>query len=572
MRRFFRVTAAIVAAVVVLTLATLPPARISLPHVAADGTIAGVIHIHTNRSDGRGSLDEIARAAASAGLGFIVFTDHGDATRPPDPPAYRSGVLCIDGVEISTSGGHYVALGLPQAPYPLGGEPRDVVEDVARLGGFGIAAHPDSPKPELGWRDWNAPIDGVEILNPDSGWRMRVAEPGWRPKLRLIERLFSYPARPAETVASFIAESPDTLARWDAVMALRKVVGLAGADAHSKLALVSSEPGDNRFALALPSYSASFRALSVHARPAGPLSGNAAADAAAILQGVRAGHVYTAVDGIASPPEFLFTAESDAEPPVGEGDEVPAGTPLMLRVRSNAPASFTTTIWEGSRVLSTSHAQEIALPVGGSPAAYRVEIHASDRARDPVWVIGNPIYVRSADEAPAAIAAPPSTSAYVVFGGGNSRDWRVEHDPASAGSVEPATIDGEGALHLKYSLAAAAGPSHAAVALLRDLSDGLHGGTRIRFTAHADHPMRVSVQLRTFAGRPFQERWHRSVYLDAADREHVLTFDDFTPVGDSRTFRPALPEMGYVMFVIDTTNAKPGTSGELWLRRIAIER
>jgi hypothetical protein len=80
------------------------------------------------------------------------------------------------------------------------------------------------------------------------------------------------------------------------------------------------------------------------------------------------------------------------------------------------------------------------------------------------------------------------------------------------------------------------------------------------------------VQLRTFAGRPFQERWHRSVYLDAADREHVLTFDDFTPVGDSRTFRPALPEMGYVMFVIDTTNAKPGTSGELWLRRIAIER
>ena len=36
------------------------------------------------------------RVAARAGLKFIVFTDHGDATRTPDPPAYRSGVLCID--------------------------------------------------------------------------------------------------------------------------------------------------------------------------------------------------------------------------------------------------------------------------------------------------------------------------------------------------------------------------------------------------------------------------------------------------------------------------------------------
>ena len=81
-------------------------------------------------------------------------------------------MLCLDGVEISTNGGHYIALDMPAAPYPLGGEARDVVEDVRRLGGFGIAAHPDSPKPELRWRDWAAPIDGIEILNPDTGWRL----------------------------------------------------------------------------------------------------------------------------------------------------------------------------------------------------------------------------------------------------------------------------------------------------------------------------------------------------------------------------------------------------------------
>src|SRR5207248_2826949 len=91
-----------------------------------------------------------------------------------DAPAYRSGVLCLDGVEVSTMGGHYIALDMPPAPYPLGGEARDVVDDVRRLGGFGIVAHPDSPKPELQWREWDAPFDAMEMVNPDTGWRVQA--------------------------------------------------------------------------------------------------------------------------------------------------------------------------------------------------------------------------------------------------------------------------------------------------------------------------------------------------------------------------------------------------------------
>jgi len=67
--------------------------------------------------------------------------------RKPDPPAYRSGVLCLDGVEISTTGGHLVAVDMPPSPYPLGGEARDVVEDVKRLGGFSIAHTPIRQSP-----------------------------------------------------------------------------------------------------------------------------------------------------------------------------------------------------------------------------------------------------------------------------------------------------------------------------------------------------------------------------------------------------------------------------------------
>ena len=34
-----------------------------------------------------------------------------------------------------------------------------------------VVAHPDSPKPELAWRDWSAPVAGLEWLNLDSEWR-----------------------------------------------------------------------------------------------------------------------------------------------------------------------------------------------------------------------------------------------------------------------------------------------------------------------------------------------------------------------------------------------------------------
>ncbi len=146
---------AVAVAIVTIVWLLLPPAaeRLAPP---PDPLIArGAIHVHTVRSDGAGTPERVAGAAHRAGLDFVVLTDHGDATRAPDPPRYVDGVLLIDAVEISTTDGHLIALGLPQAPYRLAGEARDVLEDVHRLGGFGIAAHPDSPKAELQWRDWN---------------------------------------------------------------------------------------------------------------------------------------------------------------------------------------------------------------------------------------------------------------------------------------------------------------------------------------------------------------------------------------------------------------------------------
>ena len=80
-------------------------------------------------------------------------------------------MLLIDAVEISTDDGHYVALDLPPAPYPLAGEGRAVAEDVRRLGGMGLIAHPDSSRSSLAWHDPSVAADGFEWINGDSTWR-----------------------------------------------------------------------------------------------------------------------------------------------------------------------------------------------------------------------------------------------------------------------------------------------------------------------------------------------------------------------------------------------------------------
>ena len=225
-------------------------------------------------------------------------------------------MLCLDGVEISTNGGHYIALDLPAAPYPLAGEARDVVEDVRRLGGFGIAAHPDSPKPQLRWRDWAAPFDGIELLNLDTGWRLWAEQAGgsagkWSARRHLAAALLDYPFRPAETIAGLIRSGDALLDQWAALAARRQVVTLGGVDAHARLDL-RGDPADSRFALPLPSYESSFRVLSIR-RPARQRACPATPPPtrASIMRAIRAGHLYTAVDAVATPPSFEFTATND---------------------------------------------------------------------------------------------------------------------------------------------------------------------------------------------------------------------------------------------------------------------
>ncbi|HEX7138525.1 MAG TPA: hypothetical protein VF219_11785 [Vicinamibacterales bacterium] len=564
MKRLLAVVAAVLAAAIVFIIATLPPHRLAL-NAVADRTVPGAMHVHTSRSDGLSSPDEVAAAAARAGLTFLIFTDHGDATRAPDPPSYRSGVLCLDGVEISTSGGHYIAIDMPPSPYPLGGEARDVVEDVARLGGFGIAAHPDSPKLELRWEDWTVPIDGVELLNLDTSWRVIAEQPGWAPKGRLLTGLLDYPFRPAESIARLI-QPTTALPQWDALTRRRKLVSVGGADAHAKLAR-TVDPGNAQLALPLPSYESSFKVLSVRVLPDGPLSGDAARDAAIVFKAIRAGHLYTVVDGLATPPALEFTAANLAGT-VGQGDRLAPGGAVTLHVRSNAPPSFVTYIRDGLRTISTVHdSQDITVHAGDAPAVYWAEI-VSPGPQPITWLRSNPIYAGNPQPQPSSSdPGAPRPAGVAVFDGRTSTGWTFEHDAQSLAAVDVASTPERSELRFRFGLAD--GPAVGQYAsLVLTVPDGVEPFEAIRFRVRAEKPMRISVQARISNA----DRWQRSVYAEPLAQERTVRFDDLRPVGsrDARTIPTR--DLRSIMFVVDTTNTRTGTSGRIWLSDVALVR
>jgi len=561
-----RIVAALIVILATIVAFSLPPAREPLAITSAVPAGArGAIHIHTRRSDGTGTVDDVAAAAARAGLKFVIITDHGDGTRTPEPPSYRQGVLVIDAAEISTEDGHVVALGIGRTPYPLGGEGRDVIDDIARLGGMSIVAHPESKKVDLRWLDWAAPFDGLEWLNGDSEWRDE-------PPLSLIRALITYPLRPVEALGQLLDRPDDVLRRWDVLMKRRRVVAVAASNAHARLALRGApDPYDGSAALRLPAYERLFDTFSI-VIPQLRLSQDAAADARRVLDEIRRGHVFSSIDALATPAAVSFTATSGSQRASG-GDVLPLDGPVTVRVASNAPAGSTTAILKDGERVATSTQAILEFPATAVPAVYRAEIDLQHAPGEPPvpWVITNPIYVGRSEQSPPVIARIPARTSVPLYENGPATGWMVEASPQSAGAIDLARAEGGGSqLRWRYALGGAR-DAGAYAAMVVAAGPALATSDRITFTIRADKPMRVAFQFRVPKGAE-GERWQRTFYVDDMPRDVTVFFDEMTPRGFTSTRRPELSEVQAVMWVIEPPHTALGASGQVWLDNIRYGR
>jgi hypothetical protein len=554
--------AAVAVAAGVSTYLLLPPSPVILPTDEAGGAppIRGVVHVHTRRSDGTGTLDEVAAAAQRAGLTFVIFTDHGDGTRGPDTPVYRNGVLCIDAVEISTRGGHIVALGLPQTPFPLGGEVRDVIEDVRRLGGMSVAAHPDSVRAELRLTDWDAPFDGVEWLNGDSQWR----DEEWP---TLGRSLLTYPFRRAATLATLLDRPEDLVNRWDHLLRRRQVVGLAAADAHARVG-PGGDPYGRSLSLHVPAYEQMFRTLSI-SLPRVQLRGDAGEDAQAVVEAIRQGHVYSSIDALASPAILIFEATSGSRR-AGMGDRLMPDGPVALHVRSNAPGGSTLRLLSNGKTVVSGPPPELDYAAAPDPAVYRVEIDIPNAPGNPPipWLVSNPIYLGAAPGADTPGEPETVSETVMLYTNGPADGWRVEKSVRSEGTIDVVSSVGGTQILLRYGLGGTLSESPYVAAVVPAGSD-LVRFDRITFTARAMQPMRLTFEVR--AGGPGDRRWGRSVYLDQTARTVTIPFSQLSSLG-TVTGPPVLEEVGDLLFVVDTVHSKQGASGQVWFDEIQYVR
>jgi hypothetical protein len=556
-----RILLALALTVAVAVFLLRPPRALPIPPVAgAPPVLRGAMHVHTTNSDGSGTPEEVAAAAARAGLAFVVLTDHGDATRPPDSPRYRSGVLTIDAVEVSTSGGHVIALDLPRAPYPLRGEPDDVLEDLARLGAMAIVAHPTSMKADLVWHDGARPFDGVEWLNGDSEWRDEGPA-------SLSRILLTYWFRAPESLALILDRPVSALAFWDRAARTHNVVGVGGGDAHAKIGGDLDHGGPA--AVHLPSYEQVFRTFSINL-PGVVLSHDAAADARAVIAAIRAGHVFTAIDAFAGPASLAFAADGSGVR-AQAGHRVPAGAPITLTADVRGPElTPTLTLYRDGTAVATVQGPRLVYPIDGGPGGYRVEATLPARrgaGSAAPWLVSNPIYVGPA--VPFVVPpAPPTVASRVIYHDG-AATLAVEQSDLSKGAVTVVPAEGGTQLSLRYALGGrlSEGPFVAFASAAPEVANY----AAVRFTGRASRPMRVSVQLRV----PQEQgsgRWRRSVYLDENPRVVTVPFTEFRPVRNGLAAAPPLDAVTSLLFVLDTMNTALGSNGEFWLDELAFVR
>lgn len=339
--------------------------------------LACVLHVHSLHSDGTGTVAEIAAAAARDVVDVVLLTDHDTlAARRAGEEGWHGDVLVLVGEEVSpVNRDHYLAFGI-EREVPRRRSAAEICATVGRAGGFGFAAHPFSRAserfsrfPVMPWSDLDCDdLHGIEVWSfvTDSGQALG--------SILHVLRFLATPGR--------VLDHPPqrNLAEWDRLCARRRVVGVAGIDAHQiGIRLGSGVP------LRLMSYARSFRHLRTHVLCDEPPSGELEHDRDQVYAALRAGRCYMSVDSLARPAGFDFSATG-----LAMGDEAPfdhqtitatTPRPAALRLlRDGAPVKEL----EGAEL---EHEAEEA-------GVYRLEAHLRTHGRQRTWILSNPIYLR----------------------------------------------------------------------------------------------------------------------------------------------------------------------------------
>jgi hypothetical protein len=219
--------------------------------------------------------------------------------------------------------------------------------------------------------------------------------------------------------------------------------------------------------------------------------------------------------------------------------------------------------------------RDVDIPITRA-GTYRVEVRDPAHPAGPAWITSNPIYLREPAAAPPSApgsrpASGDAQNQIRLFDGRTTNGWSFEYDRTSLSAINVVPMTTGAQLRIRYGLSGGADTGQFAGAVV-DTPQGVGNLDRITVRMRAEKPMRVSMQVRAEVRGGPPERWQRSIYVDETMRTQSVFLDDMLPVGETHAPRAPNATIRNVMFIIDTTNTAPGSSGSLWIEDIRLER
>ena len=169
-------------------------------------------------------------AARQANLSFLAITDHNVAMTAQDIADDPPDLPIISGEELSTSAGHFLALGMPAGwDRPKTPDDRHCLPRLAR------------PAPSPSWpiriiRARPGPTGKLPIL---TAWKsgMRTRSGARTTSSICLIALLIYPVNDQLAMVRLARTPEPNFAKWDELLAQRPVVGMCGSDVHAKTKL-----------------------------------------------------------------------------------------------------------------------------------------------------------------------------------------------------------------------------------------------------------------------------------------------------------------------------------------------
>jgi hypothetical protein len=331
--------------------------------------IVGVYHIHTTYSDGRGSVDKIARIAARQGLDFIILTDHGMPNlRCLQSQGWKDGLLVLAGSELSVSRGHLVALDFSPPRHPFSQNAEYAAREIRAYGGFSVIAHPFS---RVRW-SWGKDVEyaGIEIIDTYSMLRKNFL-----PSLPYLPALL---LKPDFYLLKTLERPVDTLRKWDELNQAHVLYGYFSLDAHLL-------------------YHVLFSGFHLHVLLDEPLSTEFDKARSQVFSALRQGKFYSAINAAGKAAGFRFWAEGSGRRfPMGSVIPISSASSLELHVRMPFSSAVETRFVYNGKTIRSGGDKETSV-IADEPGIYRVEVYLrewSPLAEDTPWIVSNPIFLR----------------------------------------------------------------------------------------------------------------------------------------------------------------------------------